>query len=130
MRPRSNQTGEIGECTIAAYLLFHRKVHGCYSRYYHSARQHDFAALADPCLWDCLFRDVRNPVSGKWTTASLIFTRRQPALLAERSSERGMDFTPTMLILTSAASLGCWLSYLQGRWLGNTAWGEAWRSSS
>jgi membrane protein DedA with SNARE-associated domain len=37
-----------------------------------------------------------------------------------------MDFTPTMVILTSAASLGCWLSYLQGRWLGNTRVVKGW----
>ncbi len=38
--------------------------------------QHDFAALTDPsrCRYR-LFRDVRDPVSGKWITASLIFTR-------------------------------------------------------
>ncbi|VFS31863.1 inner membrane protein YghB [Enterobacter cancerogenus] len=37
-----------------------------------------------------------------------------------------MDFAPTMIILTSAASLGCWLSYLQGRWLGNTRVVKGW----
>ncbi|STR43825.1 DedA family inner membrane protein YghB [Klebsiella michiganensis] len=34
-----------------------------------------------------------------------------------------MDFVPTVAILTAAASLGCWLSYIQGRWLGNTVYG-------
>ena len=37
-----------------------------------------------------------------------------------------MDFVPTMIILTSAASLGCWLSYIQGRWLGNTRLVKGW----
>lgn len=37
-----------------------------------------------------------------------------------------MDFVPTMVILTTAASLGCWLSYLQGRWLGNTRLVKSW----
>lgn len=37
-----------------------------------------------------------------------------------------MDFVPTLAILTAAASLGCWLSYLQGRWLGNTATVKGW----
>ncbi len=38
--------------------------------------QHDFAALADPHVRRYrLFRDVRNAVSGKWITASLVFTR-------------------------------------------------------
>ncbi|STS85443.1 DedA family inner membrane protein YqjA [Klebsiella pneumoniae] len=31
-----------------------------------------------------------------------------------------MGFPETLLLLTAAASLGCWLSYIQGRWLGNT----------
>lgn len=37
-----------------------------------------------------------------------------------------MDFALTVTILTSAASLGCWLSYLQGRWLGNTKMVKGW----
>ena len=37
-----------------------------------------------------------------------------------------MDFVPTLAILTAAASLGCWLSYLQGRWLGNTETVKGW----
>ncbi len=37
-----------------------------------------------------------------------------------------MDFVPTIAILTAAASLGCWLSYVQGRWLGNTQTVKGW----
>jgi hypothetical protein len=37
-----------------------------------------------------------------------------------------MDFVPTVAILTAAASLGCWLSYIQGRWLGNTVTVKRW----
>ena len=33
-----------------------------------------------------------------------------------------------MLLLTAAASLGCWLSYIQGRWLGNTRIVQNWLS--
>jgi membrane protein DedA with SNARE-associated domain len=48
-------------------------------------------------------------------------------LLAGAMVAKGvMDFVPTMLILTTAASLGCWLSYLQGRWLGNTKIVKSW----
>lgn len=32
------------------------------------------------------------------------------------------------LLLTAAASLGCWLSYIQGRWLGNTRTVQNWLS--
>ncbi len=37
-----------------------------------------------------------------------------------------MDFLPTIAILTAAASLGCWLSYIQGRWFGNTKTVKGW----
>ncbi|MCG8710413.1 DedA family protein [Brenneria sp. 4F2] len=37
-----------------------------------------------------------------------------------------MSFIPTMLLLTVAASLGCWFSYLQGRWLGDTRLVKGW----
>lgn len=48
-------------------------------------------------------------------------------LLAGAMIAKGvMDFVPTLLILTAAASLGCWLSYLQGRWLGNTRLVKSW----
>ncbi|MDR8424015.1 DedA family protein, partial [Acinetobacter baumannii] len=37
-----------------------------------------------------------------------------------------MGFPETLLLLTAAASLGCWLSYVQGRWLGNTQTVKGW----
>lgn len=37
-----------------------------------------------------------------------------------------MGFPETLLLLTTAASLGCWLSYIQGRWLGNTETVKGW----
>ena len=37
-----------------------------------------------------------------------------------------MGFPETLLLLTAAASLGCWLSYIQGRWLGNTQTVKGW----
>ncbi|MEX9795982.1 DedA family protein [Proteus mirabilis] len=39
-----------------------------------------------------------------------------------------MDFPLTLLILTAGASLGCWLGYLQGKWLGNTRLVRSWLS--
>lgn len=35
-------------------------------------------------------------------------------------------YIPTVLLLTVAASVGCWLSYLQGRWLVNTRLIQHW----
>lgn len=37
-----------------------------------------------------------------------------------------LGFFPALLILTCAASLGCWAGYLQGRWLGNTPLMQRW----
>lgn len=37
-----------------------------------------------------------------------------------------MNFTFTVALLTTAASLGCWVSYLQGKWLGNSRLVQSW----
>ncbi|WJW81447.1 DedA family protein [Moellerella wisconsensis] len=37
-----------------------------------------------------------------------------------------LHFIPTILILTVAASLGCWLGFLQGRWLSDTKVVKRW----
>ncbi len=44
------------------------------------------------------------------------------------TSKGTMNFPLTILILTLAASLGCWVSYIQGKWLGNTRIVQAWLS--
>ncbi len=74
----------------------------------------------------CISGYVRDPVSGKRAAARLLY-RRQPAAARRRADAKGvMDFVPTIAILTAAASLGCWLSYVQGRWLGNTQTVKGW----
>ncbi|EBW6088693.1 DedA family protein, partial [Salmonella enterica subsp. enterica serovar Enteritidis] len=90
--------------------------------------QHDFAALADP--------HVVGIVYGVMFATLLLENGLLPAsflpgdsllLLAGALVAKGvMDFVPTMVILTTAASLGCWLSYVQGRWLGNTRTVKGW----
>lgn len=48
-------------------------------------------------------------------------------LLAGAMIAKGvMHLFPTIILLTIAASIGCWLSYLQGRWLGNTQLVKGW----
>ncbi|MEQ1974337.1 DedA family protein [Xenorhabdus sp. SGI240] len=39
-----------------------------------------------------------------------------------------MSFPVTLVILTTGASLGCWIGYLQGKWLGNTKLVQGWLS--
>lgn len=90
--------------------------------------QHDFAALANPhvigvvycVMFATLFLENGLLPASFLPGDSLL-------LLAGALVAKGvMDFVPTMVILTSAASLGCWLSYLQGRWLGNTKTVKGW----
>lgn len=88
----------------------------------------DFAALANP--------DVIWIVYGIMFVTLLLENGLLPAaflpgdsllLLAGAMIAKGvMGFIPTVAILTFAASLGCWLSYLQGRWLGNTRMVKSW----
>ena len=91
---------------------------------------HDFAALADPhvvgvvyiVMFATLFLENGLLPASFLPGDSLL-------LLAGALIARGcMDFVSTLLILTSAASLGCWLSYVQGRWLGNTRIVKSWLS--
>ncbi|WP_369012142.1 DedA family protein [Erwinia pyrifoliae] len=88
----------------------------------------DFAALANPkVIW---------LVYGVMFLTLLLENGLLPAaflpgdsllLLAGAMVAKGvMNFIPTMIILTVAASLGCWLGYLQGRWLGNTRLVKSW----
>ena len=90
--------------------------------------QHDFAALADPhvvgivyfVMFATLFLENGLLPASFLPGDSLL-------LLAGALIAKGvMDFVPTVAILTAAASLGCWLSYIQGRWLGNTATVKRW----
>lgn len=39
-----------------------------------------------------------------------------------------LDFPTTLIVLTAGASLGCWVGYLQGRWLSNTRMVQGWLS--
>lgn len=89
---------------------------------------HDFAALADPhivgivycVMFATLFLENGLLPASFLPGDSLL-------LLAGALIARGvMDFVPALVILTSAASLGCWFSYLQGRWLGNTRVVKSW----
>ncbi len=64
----------------------------------------------------------------KRPAARLIYPGDSLLILAGALIAQGvMDFLPTIAILTAAASLwGCWLSYIQGRWLGNTKTVKGW----
>ncbi|MBG6249233.1 MULTISPECIES: DedA family protein [Symbiopectobacterium] len=85
--------------------------------------QQDFSALADPnviwVIYGILFTTLFLE-NGLLPGDSLL-------LLTGAMIAKGvMSFVPTMFLLTIAACLGCWLSYLQGRWLGDTRIVKGW----
>ncbi|OIV47086.1 hypothetical protein BK025_06985 [Sodalis sp. TME1] len=88
----------------------------------------DFAALADPgVIW---------VVYGVMFTTLFLENGLLPAsflpgdsllLLSGAMVAKGvMAFFPTLIILSAAAGFGCWFSYLQGRWLGDTRIVRSW----
>lgn len=90
--------------------------------------QHDFAALADPhvvgVVWFVMFATLF--LENGLLPASFLPGDSLLLLAGAMIAQGVMDFIPTMIILTCAASLGCWLSYVQGRWLGNTRLVKGW----
>ncbi len=90
--------------------------------------QHDFAALADPrvvgIVYSIMFLTLL--LENGLLPASFL-PGDSLLILAGALIARGvMEFVPTILLLTTAASVGCWFSYLQGRWLGNTRIVKGW----
>ena len=90
--------------------------------------QHDFAARADPrvvgIVYSIMFLTLL--LENGLLPASFL-PGDSLLILAGALIARGvMEFVPTILLLTTAASVGCWFSYLQGRWLGNTRIVKGW----
>lgn len=88
----------------------------------------DFAALADPqVIW---------VVYGVMFIILFLENGLLPAsflpgdsllLLSGAMVAKGViAFFPTIIIFSAAAGFGCWLSYLQGRWLGDTRIVRSW----
>ncbi len=76
--------------------------------------QHDFAALANPHVVGVVYLVMFATLFWKRAAARLLLPGDSPLLLAGALIAKGvMDFVPTIAILTAAASLGCWLSYVR-----------------
>lgn len=90
--------------------------------------QQDFSALADPkviwVIYGILFTTLF--LENGLLPASFLPGDSLLLLTGAMIAKGVMSFFPTMLLLTIAASLGCWLSYLQGRWLGDTRIVKGW----
>ncbi len=90
--------------------------------------QHDFTALADPHVVGFVYfvMFVTLFLENGLLPASFLPGDSLLILAGALISQGVMGFIPTIVLLTIAASLGCWLSYLQGRWLGNTRLVQGW----
>ena len=88
----------------------------------HALWEQDFSVLSDPkMIW---------AIYGILFTTLLLENGLLPAaflpgdsllLLAGALIAKGvLPFFPTLSVLVIASSLGCWMSYIQGRWLGDT----------
>ncbi|MEB6334339.1 DedA family protein [Serratia rhizosphaerae] len=94
----------------------------------HALWQQDFTALADPSViwvvYTVLF--ITLFLENGLLPASFLPGDSLLLLAGALIAKGVMSFVPTLVILTLAASLGCWLSYLQGRWLGHTNLVKGW----
>ena len=90
--------------------------------------QHDFAALADPHVVSVVYFVMFATLFLENGLLPASFLPGDSLLLLAGAliAQDVMSFLPTIAILTAAASLGCWLSYLQGRWLGHTNLVKGW----
>lgn len=94
----------------------------------HALWQHDFSVLAQPSvLWvvyAILFTTLF--LENGLLPASFLPGDSLLLLTGALVAKGVMNIVPTMLILVVASSLGCWLSYIQGRWLGHTRLVKSW----
>lgn len=94
----------------------------------HALWTQDFAALADPkVIWVVYAVVFATLFLENGLLPASFLPGDSLLLLAGALIAKGvMSFIPTLIILTVAASLGCWFSYLQGRWLGHTTLVKGW----
>ncbi|MBP1131988.1 MULTISPECIES: DedA family protein [Serratia] len=94
----------------------------------HALWQQDFIALADPSVIWVVYAVLFTTLFLENGLLPASFLPGDSLLLLSGAliAKGVMAFVPTLIILTLAASLGCWLSYLQGRWLGHTKLVKGW----
>lgn len=92
--------------------------------------EQDYATLADPSLaWAIyillfLILFLENGV----LPAAFLPGDSLLILVGVLIAREAMNFPVTLIVLTIASSLGSWVGYLQGRWLGNTQMIKGWLS--
>ncbi|MDF7680034.1 DedA family protein [Enterobacteriaceae bacterium ESL0689] len=89
---------------------------------------HDFAALANPQVIEFIYLIIFATLVLENGLLPASFLPGDSLLLLTGAliAKGVMHPAIAVAILTVAASLGCWFSYLQGRWLGNTATVKGW----
>ncbi|CAI1578065.1 DedA family protein [Serratia proteamaculans] len=94
----------------------------------HALWQQDFIALADPSVIWVVYAVLFTTLFLENGLLPASFLPGDSLLLLSGAliAKGVMAFVPTLIILTVAASLGCWLSYVQGRWLGHTSLVKGW----
>ena len=94
----------------------------------HALWQQDFIALADPSVIWVVYAVLFTTLFLENGLLPASFLPGDSLLLLSGAliAKGVMGFAPTLLILTAAAGLGCWLSYIQGRWLGHTSLVKGW----
>lgn len=94
----------------------------------HALWQQDFIALADPSVIWVVYAVLFTTLFLENGLLPASFLPGDSLLLLSGAliAKGVMAFVPTLIILTAAAGLGCWLSYLQGRWLGHTGLVKGW----
>ena len=96
----------------------------------HALWQQDFIALADPSVIWVVYAVLFTTLFLENGLLPASFLPGDSLLLLSGAliAKGVMAFVPTLIILTVAASLGCWVSYIQGKWLGNTRTVQGWLS--
>lgn len=96
----------------------------------HALWQQDFATLSDPTLvWAIYFVLFMILFLENGLLPAAFLPGDSLLILVGVLIAKGtLGFPLTLFILTTAASLGCWVSYIQGKWLGNTPTVQKWLS--
>lgn len=94
----------------------------------HALWQQDFETLADPTLvwaiYGVLF--IILFLENGLLPAAFLPGDSLLILVGLLIAKGTMNFPLTILVLTAGASLGSWVGYIQGRWLGNTVLVQKW----
>ena len=99
-------------------------------KFFHALWQQDFQTLIDQKLIWIIYAIIFVVIFLENGLLPASFLPGDSLLLLTGSliANQTMHYPLTLAVLTAAAGLGCWLSFWQGRWLGNTQVVQNWLS--